>query len=345
MKIVPSGVRAAGVVLALALLASPAVLQAAEVNVGGYFSLDFLRGQAASASPHASFENVQAGIVLSGAWTQRLGYALEIRSKENMRFEVEQAWAGLAWSDALQIKVGVFLVPFGRFNVASRPYEIPLVEAPAPIATAFPASWRELGVLAEGRSGFLRYAAWIGNGLAEARDFAAGQQFRDNNADKAWGGRLGLILGAGLEVGASIETGRADAAGERKLKMTGADAAWTNGALALSAEYCRSEIVNPAPYAAGTSEGWFVLGAYDLGSLRAVVSYQKVAASDAFHGPGFAGPLQPGLGFSDDRRVWTFGATASLGAGLLLKAQYDRSREPRLELENNIFRAQIAARF
>ena len=37
--------------------------------------------------------------------------------------------------------------------------------------------------------------------------------------------------------------------------------------------------------------------------------------------------------------------TAPLAAGLVLKAEYDLNREPRLELKNNVFRAQIAARF
>jgi len=334
--------RAAAFLLAVLFLAASLP---AEVGVGGYFSLDFLRGQAGSAAPQASFENIQAGLILSGAWSKRLGYALEVRSKENMRFEIEQAWAGLVWSDALQVKAGLFLVPFGRFNAAGRPFETPLAHIPFPVGAAFPSSWRELGAMAEGKSGFLSYAGWIGNGLAEGRDLASGQQFRDNNSDKAWGGRLGFALSAALEVGGSFSTGKVDAAGERRLTMKGADAVWTNGRLQLSAEYCRSEIANPAPYAKGTAEGWYVLGTYDFGSVRPVVSYQKLSYADAFHGPGFAGPAAPGLGLSEERRVWTVGLTAALSAGLVLKAQYDFNREPRLELKNDIFRAQIAARF
>jgi len=333
---------AAALVLALFACASSLPAQAV---VGGYFSLDFLRGQAASAAPHASIENIQAGLTLSGSWSERLAYALEVRSKENMRFEIEQAWAGLVWSDSLQVKVGIFLVPFGRINAASRPFEIPLVRVPLPAAAAVPASWRELGVLAEGRSGFLRYSGWIGNGLAEGRDLAAGQQFRDNNANKAWGGRLGLMLSNALEIGGSFTTGKFDAAGERSLVLKGADAVWTNGGLKLAAEYFRADIANPAPYAAGKAEGWFVLGSYALGSVSPVVSYQKLLYSDEFHGPGFVGPLDPGLGISEDRRVWTIGVTAALNAGLILKAEYDFNREPRFELKNDIFRAQIAARF
>ena len=331
-------------VLVLVLLArAPSLL--AEGAVGGYFSLDFLRGQSAALAPQGSVENIQAGLILSGTWSTRLGYALEVRSKENMRFEVEQAWAGFAWSDALQVKMGIFLVPFGRFNAANRPFETPLVRTPIPIAAAFPASWRELGAMAEGKTGFLRYSAWIGNGLAEGPDFASGQQFSDNNRNKAWGGRLGLMLDESFEIGGSYFSGKADASDERALTKMGADAVWTNGALRLTAEYVKSEIANPEPVAAGKAEGWFVLGSYDLGSVNAVVSYQKLSYSDGFHGPGFAGPAGPGLGISDERRAWTVGLTAALSAGFVLKAEYDFNREPRLEVKNDVFRAQVAARF
>jgi hypothetical protein len=262
-----------------------------------------------------------------------------------MRFEIEQAWAGLLWSDAFQVKLGLFLVPFGRYNSASRPFETSLVQAPLPVAAVFPASWRELGAMAEGKSGFLRYSAWIGNGLSEQQDLASGQQFRDNNKNKAWGGRLGLALSDSLEVGGSYYTGKVAASDERRLTMKGADATWTNGGLKLAAEYFRSDIANPEPTAAGKAEGWFVLGSYDLRGVSAVVSYQKLAYEDGFHGPGFTGPSGPGLGISDDRRVWTIGLTAPLSPGFILKAEYDFNREPRLELKNDIFRAQIAARF
>ena len=334
--------RAAGLVLIL--LACAAVLRA-QGTVGGYFSLDYLRGQAAGLAPYGSVENIQAGLILSGAWTQKLGYVLEVRSKENMRFDIEQAWARVSWSEAFQIKLGLFLVPFGRYNSANRPFETPLVQMPVPAAAAFPASWRELGAMAEGKTGFLRYAAWIGNGLAEGRDFASGQQFRDNNENKAWGGRLGVMLQESFEVGGSISRGKISAADDRALSMTGVDATWVNGGLTLTGEYFRSEIANPEPYAAGKAEGWFVLGSYDLGGIDAVVGYQKLVYSDGFHGSGFAGPAQAGLGISENLRVWSFGLTAPLAAGFVLKAEYDLNREPGLELKNDVFRAQIAARF
>jgi hypothetical protein len=335
-------IRASAVLLAFFALGPAA---SADVKAGGYFSLDFYLGQAASPAPQGSLENIQCGVLLSGSWTERLGYALEIRSREGMRFEMEQAWVGLLWSEAVQVKLGLFLVPFGRLNTSARPFETPFVLTPLPVGAAFPASWRELGVLAEGKSGSFRYAAYVGNGLAEARDFASGQQFRDNNKNKAWGGRLDFMLGNAFEIGGSYYSGRVSDDDGRLLTMKGADVLWADRGFKLAAEYCRSDVANPAPFGAGKAEGYFILGSFDLGGVSPVVSFQKFVYDDAFHGEGFGGPLIPGLGIFENRRVWSIGLTAELAAGVVLKAEYAFNKEPDNELKNDIFRAQVAARF
>ena len=334
--------RASAVLLAVFALGSAG---AADVKVGGYFSLDFHLGQAASPAPHGSIENIQSGLLFSGTWSERLGYALEIRSREGMRFEMEQAWVGLLWSEAAQVKLGLFLVPFGRLNTSGRPFETPFVQTPLPVAAAFPASWRELGVLAEGKTGSFRYAAYVGNGLAEGQDLSSGQQFRDNNKNKAWGGRLGLLLGSSFEAGGSYHSGKVSDDDGRLLTMKGADVLWSDRGIRLAAEYCRSDIANPAPFAAGKAEGYYLLGSFDLGGVSPVVGFQKFAYEDAFHGEGFAGPLVPGLGISENRRVWSIGLTAALAADVILKAEYAFNREADADRKNDIFRAQVAARF
>ncbi len=58
--------------------------------------------------------------------------------------------------------------------------------------------------------GFLRYAAYLGNGLGEKDGAAAGQLFKDNNKDKGKGLRLGFIAGEGFEVGVSYYSGKYD---------------------------------------------------------------------------------------------------------------------------------------
>lgn len=318
---------------------------AAQVRTNGYFSLNYGQGQSQSAFSRGSFQEAQAGLVLSGEWPPRFAYALEVRSRDVTRFEIEQAWASFRWSDTVQIKVGLYLVPFGKYNQSARPFQTRLVLAPLPVGEIFPSSWREIGLLVEGKSGFLVYSAYLGNGLAEGENLRAGQQFMDNNRDKGRGGRLGLHLSDAFEVGVSYYSGKIDAENDRGQTLKGVDLSWSDARLHLSGEYIKAEIENPAPFSRGTAEGWFALGSFDIGSLSPFVAYEKFNYEDAFHGPGFAGPLTAGLGLFDKRSLWALGIIATVHPNILLKFEYDLNLESDLELKNNVFRAQAAVHF
>jgi len=315
-----------------------------QLHLRGYFSQDYLKGQADSAVPQGSFENIRAGLIFSGEWSPQFSYALEIQAKDFNRFEVEQAWATFRWSEAVRVRLGLYLVPFGRYNESGRSFETRLVERPLPVSLNYPASWRDIGAVVEGKIGFVTYSAYIGNGLAEADSLGAGQQFRDNNRNKALGGRLGLLLDQGLEAGASYYSGRMDPANSRGLSLLGFDATWASRGMRLSAEYSRAKIDNPAPYAAGTAEGYFVLFSFDIAGLSPLVAYEKNRTEDAFHGPGFAaGPL-PGAGIFDNRNLWAVGLVYAASPNILIKLEYDFNRES-AGLKNDIFRAQAAVHF
>ena len=330
---------------ALILVGLAAAPASAQVGIAGYFSLAYGQGQKQSALSMGTFHEAQAGLTLSGAWTSRFAYALEVRSRGVSRFEIEQAWAAFIWSDALHVKVGLYLVPFGKYNVSARPFQTRLVSAPLPVGEAFPSSWRDIGLLVEGTSGFLIYSAYLGNGLTEGEDLRAGQQFADNNRDKGRGGRLGFLLSAALEAGFSYYSGKIDAENERSLTLKGVDVTWSDSRLHLSGEYVKADVENPAPFSRGSAEGWFALGSYDIGSLSPFIAYEKFNYEDAFHGPGFSNPLTAVLGVFDRRSLWAFGLTAAVSPNILLKLEYDVHKEFDLELRNNVFRAQAAVHF
>lgn len=330
---------------ALILLGLLVVPAAAQVRINGYFSLDYGHGQAQSALAHGSFHEPQGGLALSGEWSPRFAYTLEVRSRDVARFEIEQAWAGFRWSEAVQIKVGLYLVPFGKYNPSARPFQTRLVQPPLPNSEVFPSSWRDIGLLVEGKSGFLVYSAYLGNGLAEGENLRAGQQFLDNNRDKGRGGRVGFLLSDAFEVGLSYYSGRIDTENNRGLTLKGVDLTWSDARLRLSGEYIKAEIENPAPFSRGTAEGWFALGSFDIGSLSPFVAYQKYDYEDAFHGPGFAGPLTAGQGLFDKRSLLGFGLIVTVHPNILLKFEYDLYNESDLELKNNVFRAQAAVHF
>jgi hypothetical protein len=316
-----------------------------QVRMNGYFSMDFLKGQNQSPYARGSTENIRAGLIFSGEWTPQFSYALEVQTKEAMKPEIEQAWAGFASSEAFQLKVGLYLVPFGKYNASGRAFQTSLVESPYPVGEFCPSSWRDLGVLVEGKIGFLQYAAYLGNGLAEAENLGAGQQFKDNNSDKGKGVRLAFTPSQNLEVGFSYYTGKYDDANERNLSLQGLDATWTATNFNMKAEYSRAFVDNPAPLSRGKAEGFFVELWINLGTLSPVLAYEKSKYEDAFHGLQFAAPLQSGLGIFSDHNRWAFGFVYSPHENILLKVEYELNREKNLELQDNIFRAQVAVHF
>jgi hypothetical protein len=189
------------------------------------------------------------------------------------------------------------------------------------------------------------YAAYLGNGLAEAERIGAGQQFADNNRDKARGGRIGVLWGQNFEVGASYYAGRMDADGARGLTLKGLDGTWTTENIRLAGEYVKADIANPAPYAAGAAEGWFVELALKFGGWSPLVAYQKGRYDDPFHGPGFTPPDGPGAGLSDRRSLWSVGLVYEIQANVLLKGEYDFDVRDASTPRNPVVRLQAAVHF
>jgi len=323
-------------------VAVPALSQA---RLGGYFSFDFLKGRAPDPWAGGSIQNLMAGLLVSGEFSGGFTYTLEIQATSASAFEVEQAWAAFQASDAFRARAGLFLVPFGKYNESSRAFQTRLVQAPLSVGWLSPAGWRDLGVLVEGRIGPVVYAAYLGNGLAEADRLGAGQQFADNNRDKGRGGRVGLLWGQNLEVGASYYAGRMDAEGTRALTLKGLDATWTTENVRMSGEYAAADITNPAPFAAGTAEGWFVELALKFGNWSPLLAFQKGRYDDPFHGSGFASPAAPGGGLSDRRSLWAIGLVYALQTNVLLKGEYDFDVRDNQARRNPVLRLQAAVYF
>jgi len=335
------------VIALLVLFAAPAAVPGfgAEVSLNGYFSAEYLQGQKESPWSKGSFTNAQAGLILSGQWSSQFGYALELRTKEGMRVEIGQAWAGWSAAESFQAKVGLFLVPFGRYNRANRPYETLLVDAPYPYGEAYPSSWREIGGMVEGSFGIFGYAAWIGNGLAESADPSGGQQFGDNNKGKAWGARLTGRLSEELELGASYYRGALDSENERNLTLLGADLGWMTQNIRLTAEYTRADIANPAPFAKGRVEGWYVLWGLVFGDWMPTAAYERSWTRDPYHGIGWAAPATAGAGLDTDHNRWALGLSYALHTNVLVKLEYDIQKESGLTLKDDVLRVQAAVHF
>jgi hypothetical protein len=330
------------VYLAVLLLALSA---RGQLQVNGYLSFEYEKGERQSEFPDGTFDKVRAGLFFTGKTAKIFDYDLEVRFKTETQVEIEEAWVGIYPSPAFHLKLGFYLVPFGRYNTSSRPYQTRFIKTPLPQAYLYPASWRDIGIQAEGKSKYLRYAAYLGNGLREGADLQAGQQVKDNNKNKAVGGRIGILLSPSFEVGFSYYRGKYDSASERDLSLQGADVSWETDSFLLLYEYSKADFDNPPGYSRGKAEGHYVLLSLRWEDFSLWGSYQTLDYTDPFHGPGFVEGVDAGSGISFDVSRWAVGLVYFAAANVLIKVEYDFNNEGKINLANDVFFAQVTLHF
>ncbi len=323
-------------VIAAAVLLAPALpARGQQVKYGGYLSVEYIKGQSESLFPRGSMENLLVGFAAAGQLGQKFGFMLEARTLSVSTFELDQAWAGFVPSQTFSVKAGLFVVPFGAWNRASRPYETLLISTPLNLEHLYPATWRDLGVVVEGEIGVLTYASYLGNGLGEFDRLGSGQQFRDNNTDKSKGGRIGLKLGQGARAGISYYTGKYDDQDLHDLALEGADLAWVTGQWEIHGEYTKAIIENPQPFEKGKSEGYSIWMSMNFKSFQPVGSFQKVKVDDPYRGGGIV----------LDQSRWAAGLRYVLSSTLFVKIEYNWNLEKGTVLKNNQLQVQAALSF
>ncbi len=317
----------------------------AQFKASGYFSFQYENSESQAEFPDGTFRRVQAGLLFAGETDKIFVYNLEIRFKTETSVDVEEAWVAVRPAEAFHLRLGLYLVPFGKYNRASRPHERDFIQTPLHLEALYPSSWRDIGLLAEGASGVFNYSGYLGNGLQEAQDLPSSQQFKDNNGNKALGGRVGIFLSQSFEVGVSYYRGRYDNEGSRNLILEGADVTWQTDALLLFYEYGKAIVDNPGEYASGETEGHFFLLSLRTGGFSPLVSYQMVKSDDPYHGPEFLAGLSPGLGLNSDLKRWAVGLSYRPSPGIVIKIEYDFNREKDLSLKNDVLLGQVAVQF
>ena len=313
-------------------------------KISGYLSFEYIKGQDQSDQANGSFRNSQLGLIFSNELAPRIDYVAEIRFKEETRIELEQAWVGFNLSNLMNFKLGLYIVPFGKYNQANRPHQTMLINAPLIVEKMFPPSWRDVGVQLEGRTGNIYYSAFLGNGLFESENLGGGQQFRDNNLNKAKGARLGAQVSQSLEVAFSYYKGKYDDENERDLIFQGIDLIWSSEGLQIISEYLMGTVKNPSPFPEGKVEGYYVQASFESGKLRPVVSYQQLKYDDDFHGQGFSYP-GPGDGISEEKNRWSLGLVYFASETVFLKFEYDLNREKDPKIKDNTYSFQVCLSF
>ncbi len=316
-----------------------------QLNINGYLSVDFLDGQSESDYPYGTFQNPRLGLIFSGFLVAKVNYVAEVMFQQDTQVELNQALLGFAASNAFNFNLGLFLVPFGKYNENSRAHQTYLIEPPMNVKYFYPAVWRDIGVRVSGTIAGLLYSAYVGNGLAEDDWLYEGQQFKDNNRDKGFGGRVAWNIDQKFEAGYSQYRGKYDENNSRDLVLQCFDVSFVSQNYQLVGEYTWADNENPPEYENGSGKGYFALLTFNIRGLWPVVSYQRYEYKDPFHGEGFFSLLLPGLGISEDRERWTLGLVYILSQTAFFKLEYQFNRESGITKKDDMILLQIAVSF
>ncbi|OQX52205.1 MAG: hypothetical protein B5M54_09425 [Candidatus Aminicenantes bacterium 4484_214] len=296
-------------------------LSRAKISV--FLSLEYAKGQAETLFSLGTFYRPILGLSVANEINPKLDYFGQFYVVGEREIHLDEAWLRLRFSSRFTARIGLYIVPFGYYNEHSLPFQSWLIQAPLSQEYLYPYRWRDLGGVIEGVWGDYGYCLYIGNGLAEQAWLAEGQQFSDNNKNKALGGRITWNLGKGLEIGYSRHQSRYDEQSQRSMRLGCYHLAWVGESASLIGEYIRASLENPSGLAEGEASGVFVQGSLRIFGLRPVLSYQKVDYSDPFHGPGFTSSLSSGEGIDLEKKRWSLGLVYPLFQTVFLKFEYD----------------------
>lgn len=317
----------------------------ARAKISVFLSLEYAKGQAETPFSLGTFYRPILGVSFANEINPKLDFFGQFYVVGEKEIRLDEAWLRLRFSSRLTARVGLYIVPFGYYNEHSLPYQSLLVQSPLTQEYLFPYRWRDLGEVIQGTWGDFGYCLYLGNGLAESPSLADGQQFMDNNKNKAVGGRVTWNLGKGLEIGYSRHQGFYDDENQRQLFLGGYHLAWVGENASLIGEYIRASLENPDEFGQGKATGMFIQASLRLFGLRPVVSYQKVDYHDEFHGPGFVSPYLPGEGIALEKERWSLGLVYPLFNTVYLKFEYDWNTVENGVKEDNAYFLQVTLIF
>lgn len=319
--------------------------QTNRLTINGYFSVDYMDGQSESAHPYGTFQNPKLGLVFSGFLAAKVDYVAEVVLRQDAQLDLNQLLLGFSISNAFNFNLGLYLVPFGKYNENNRAHQTFLIEPPMNVKYFYPAMWREIGARVSGTVAGLIYSVYAGNGLAENDWPHNGQQFKDNNRDKGFGGRVAWNIDQKFEIGYSYYRGKYDENNSRHLVLQCVDGSFVSENYQLIGEYTWSDNENPAEYENGSGEGYFALLTFNIQGLWPVASYQHYEHKDPFHGEGFYSPVLPGFGIDEDRERWALGLVYNLSQTAFFKFEYQFNKEKGVEKKDDMLFVQIAVSF
>ena len=252
--------------------------------------------------------------------------------------DIEQAYLEKDFSPNLTARAGVFLMPIGIINESHEPPTFYGVERNPVEINIIPSTWDEPGVgltyqVSDGLT--LDTALTTGFKLDSATDYAiyegpqdaakAGANHGALTARLKWTAVPGLTLAASANYQSNISQGSDPNAGNAWLAT--ADAVWSRGPFTLKALYAQWNLAGSGPKAVGADlqRGWYLEPSYMLSEhLGFFTRYNRWNNQAGSQGPGGTQYSQWNLGFN----YW-------LSPGVVIKADYQHERIPRLGVQSD----------
>lgn len=232
------------------------------VSVGGYMDIEFQDFQ----NTHSTFNQHRWIINIGAELADRLRfypeYEIEYGGPDSAggdgEAKVEQAWIDYLIDDAINLRAGALLVPFGRYNIYHDSDLQDLTDRPLVARDITPTTWTESGagmygefnpIIGNYEDLELGYEAYVINGLNSGFSDtglrgARGSLKLDNNNSKAVVGRLVISPKLGHELGLSGYHGKYNNLNDN---ITGGAIDWlsTWGPLELVGEYAYFDVDEP----------------------------------------------------------------------------------------------------
>ncbi len=219
----------------------------ATVSVGGYADIELENFQ----NRHSTFDQHRWVFALGAEIGERLKFFSELEVEHGgEELEIEQAWFDYVISEALTLRAGAILIPFGRYNLYHDSDQQDLTDRPILARDIIPTTWTEAGAGIHGTFNpalgnyedlEVGYEFYFINGFDDGFSDtglrgARGSLREDNNNQKSLVGRLTLSPSIGHEVGLSGYWGAFNGE-EDSIKGIGLDFLTTWGPLEVLGEW------------------------------------------------------------------------------------------------------------
>lgn len=230
--------------------------------LGGYLYTEYFETEQES----KNYDIHYLAISLTGRAAANVAYLGEFEFEHGGTGEdvfVEQAWLDYWFVPRAAVKVGAILTPFNRFDDFHDPLMNYAITRPLSASVIGVSAWKDVGVdlhgyVNIGSDASVAVDLYTVNGLGAGADLRGSRQYRDNNEDKAFGGRLNVLVGDHLEVGGSAYHGAWDDAGDLDLDLFGAHGILRTPWVEVYGEYADGTSQNPPGTADGNMSGFFV---------------------------------------------------------------------------------------